>query len=155
MALTSRRPYLIRAMYEWISDNELTPHIIVDATMPGVHAPNSAISDGKVVLNVSMRATRHIELGNESIEFEARFGGVAQTVSVPCEAVLAIYARETNEGLAFASEGDLDEDDGEAIENSPPILSAVDTSTAIDGDDNDEPPSNDPPPKRGHLKVVK
>lgn len=120
MKLSSRRPYLIRAMYEWLADNELTPHIIIDSFAPGVKAPpQEANQDGRLVLNISMRAVRDLDLGNQRISFNARFAGVAQHIVVPVAAVLAIYARENNEGLAFPEGGDLaideqdaDDDDG-------------------------------------------
>lgn len=103
----SRRPYLLRAMHEWISDSGHTPHVIVDALRPGVEVPSAYIKDGKIVLNLSMTATQRLQLKNEWIEFDARFAGVVHHVHVPMQAVLGIYARETGEGMIFSeSEND-------------------------------------------------
>ncbi len=156
--MTSHRPYLLRALYEWIADNGMTPHLLVDAAKPGVQVPASAVSDGQVVLNIADRAVAGLDMGNEAISFTARFGGVGHRVSVPVSAVLAMYARETGQGMALPEDmpgagahavddevtfdgGDnLDADDAGAHER-----------TGASGDGDDTPPS----PKRGHLRVVK
>jgi stringent starvation protein B len=101
---TKQRPYLLRAMHEWMADNNLTPHIVVDANAEGLRAPAGHETDGKLVLNVSYTATRGLSLGNELVCFEARFNGVPKQVSVPIEAVLGIYARETGQGMVFSNE---------------------------------------------------
>jgi stringent starvation protein B len=98
----SRRPYLLRAMHEWISDSGHTPHVIVDALRAGVEVPSAYIKDGKIVLNLSMTATQRLQLKNDGIEFDARFAGVAHHVRVPMTAVLGVYARETGEGMIFS-----------------------------------------------------
>jgi stringent starvation protein B len=98
----SRRPYLLRAMHEWMGDAGFTPHIIVDAGRSGVEVPNAYIKDGKIVLNLSMTATQRLALKNDGIEFDARFAGVAHHVRVPMAAVLGVYARETGEGMIFS-----------------------------------------------------
>ena len=98
----SRRPYLLRAMHEWISDSGNTPHVIVDALHAGVEVPAAYIKDGKIVLNLSMTATQRLQLKNDGIEFDARFAGVAHHVRVPMAAVLGVYARETGEGMIFS-----------------------------------------------------
>src|SRR6478752_3464199 len=100
-SMTSHRPYLLRALYEWIADNDMTPHLLVDAGQPGVQVPPHTIRDGKVVLNIAARAVSTLELGNDAVRFTARFGGVSHPVSVPVSAVLAIYARETGQGMAL------------------------------------------------------
>jgi stringent starvation protein B len=97
----SRRPYLLRAMHEWMGDAGFTPHLIVDATRGGVDVPAAYVKDGKIVLNVSLSATQHLLIGNELVEFDARFAGVVHRVRVPVSAVLGIYARETGEGMVF------------------------------------------------------
>ena len=138
--MTSHRPYLLRALYEWIADNDMTPHLLVDAGQPGVQVPPHTIRDGKVVLNIAARAVSTLELGNEAVRFTARFGGVSHPVSVPVSAVLAIYARETGQGMALPE----------------------DTTPGDAGDEPPMPPS-DPgggdepePPRRGaHLRIVK
>jgi stringent starvation protein B len=100
-ATLSRRPYLLRAMHEWMADNGYTPHVIVDARREGVNVPTAYIKDDRIVLNVSVSATQHLQLRNEQVEFDARFGGVVHHVVVPLAAVLGIYARETGEGMVF------------------------------------------------------
>ena len=107
--MTSTRPYLIRALYEWIEDNGLTPHILVNAELSGVEVPKQHVRDGQIVLNINSIAVRDLRLGNEWIEFNARFGGVARTVRIPIAAVLAIYARENGHGMAFGEEMGGDE----------------------------------------------
>ena len=102
--MTKKRPYLLRAMHEWILDNDMTPHIVVDAAHKGLIAPAGHAVDGKLVLNVSPSATRGLVLGNEIVAFEARFSGVSQRVEVPLDAVLGIYARENGHGMIFSEE---------------------------------------------------
>lgn len=102
--MTSNRPYLLRALYEWIIDNGMTPQVLVDASHPGVEAPMESVQKDKLVLNVGPQAVTGLELGKEWILFNARFGGVARQVTVPVEAVLAIYARENGQGMMFAEE---------------------------------------------------
>lgn len=91
-------------MYEWISDNEQTPHIVVDAGVDGVRVPREHVKDGKIVLNLSYSAINNLVIGNELVEFGARFGGAPFEVEVPVPAVLGIYARETGQGMIFGSE---------------------------------------------------
>jgi stringent starvation protein B len=105
-AMTSNRPYLIRAMHEWIGDNGMTPYLLVDAGFPGVVVPKQAIKDGRVVLNVAPRAVAQLELGNQFIRFMARFSGVSQSVELPIAAVQAIYAQETGQGMMLPKENE-------------------------------------------------
>ena len=98
----SRRPYLLRAMHEWISDSGYTPHVIVDALRTGVEVPAAYVKDGKIVLNLSTTATQRLQLGNDAIDFDARFAGIVHHVHVPITAVLGVYARETGEGMVFS-----------------------------------------------------
>ena len=99
--MTSSRPYLLRAVYEWIADNDLTPQIVVDAQRDRVRVPTSYVREGKIVLNISPTAVRGLSLGNEWVEFSARFGGGSFDVVVPVQAVLAIMARENGMGMSF------------------------------------------------------
>jgi stringent starvation protein B len=99
-----KRPYLLRAMHEWVSDSQHTPHVIIDAERPGVVVPRPFVKDGKIVLNLSHTATQNLSLGNEWIEFGARFAGVVHFIRVPIAAVLGIYARETGEGMVFSDQ---------------------------------------------------
>jgi stringent starvation protein B len=132
-----RRPYLLRAMHEWISDSQCTPHLVVDAGFAGVEVPRQYVQDGKIVLNVSWSATAQLQLGNDEVSFSGRFGGASMHVRVPLEAVLAIYARETGQGMIFADE----------------------TEPPPEGPQGPETPPDEPQPKpsagRAKLKVVK
>ena len=101
-----KRPYLLRAMHQWIAECGNTPHVIVDAGRQGAEVPRAYVKDGKIVLNLSEGATQRLRLGNEEVEFDARFAGVIHHVRFPMSAVLGIYARETGEGMVF-SEQDL------------------------------------------------
>jgi len=101
-----KRPFLLRAMHEWITQCGHTPHVIVDATREGIEVPRAYVKEGKIVLNLSEGATQRLRLGNDEIEFDARFAGVIHHVRFPVSAVLGVYARETGEGMVF-SEQDL------------------------------------------------
>ncbi len=134
--MKARRPYLLRALHEWISDSGDTPHIVVDASDESVSVPKHYVKDGKIVLNVSHSATQFLKLGNDAVTFDARFGGVSFSVRVPIKCVLGIYSRETGQGMIFP-EGDADPD--------------PDTTPAPSGPD----PKKKPDVKRAKLKVVK
>ena len=125
--MTSNRPYLLRALYQWITDNGLTPHILVDAEVDGVDVPDHTIQKGKVVLNIASGATEQLLLDNEIIDFRARFSGKPHQIVVPMGAVIAIYARENGQGMMFAQD-----------DSQPP---------PVDG--------SDQPPAKSHLSVVK
>lgn len=99
-----KRPYLLRAMHQWITDCGNTPHVIVDADRAGTEIPKAYVKEGKIVLNLSFTATQRLKLGNEDIEFDARFAGVVHHVSFPVAAVMGIYARETGEGMVFSDQ---------------------------------------------------
>jgi stringent starvation protein B len=100
----SRRPYLLRAMHEWMTDNGQTPHLVVDATVAGVVVPREYVRDGKIVLNASYSATAGLMIKNDGVGFSARFGGAPFEVSLPVHAVLGIYARETGQGMIFSED---------------------------------------------------
>lgn len=104
--LTSRRPYLVRAIYEWIADNDLTPYLLVDAAADGVAVPQHAVQNNRIVLNISVQAVDKLQLANSEISFDARFAGRVEQIHVPIQAVLAIYARENGVGLAFSPDSD-------------------------------------------------
>lgn len=106
--MTPKRPYLLRALYEWISDNNLTPHLVVDATIVGTVVPQDFVSDGQIVLNISSTAAQGLQLADDEVCFNARFGGKPMQVIVPMTAVLAIYARENGAGTMFEAEPELD-----------------------------------------------
>lgn len=159
--MTPRRPYLLRAFYDWLVDNDLTPHLVVDATLPGVQVPMEFVSDGQIILNVAPRAVGNLELGNEAVSFNARFSGRPHSVIVPMYAVLAVYARENGAGTMFEPEpsyesdmpvfDDIEDMIDEASEPSSPFAVVSETETAGDEPD-DEPPR---PRGRPSLRVVK
>ena len=130
--MTSNRPYLLRALYSWITDNNMTPHVLVDAEVTGVEVPLQAIQKGKVILNIDQAAVHELELGNEWLTFSARFSGKRHSVTVPVDAILAIYSKENGQGMMFAQEDESD----------PPT-------------DPDDDGSGLKPIRRPHLKVVK
>lgn len=127
--MTPLKPYLIRSIYEWIVDNDLTPHLLVDATHPAALVPEAFVEDGKIVLNVRPAAIQNLHLGDEDIEFNARFSGRPLHIIAPVAAVLAIYAKENGRGMVFDSH---DEDS-----------------------DDTQPPTKKPPAKRPQLRIVK
>jgi stringent starvation protein B len=131
--LSSRRPYLLRAMHEWMTDNGQTPHLVVDAGVDGVAVPRQYVRDGKIVLNASYAATSGLLIKNDQVSFSARFGGAPFEIRLPVHAILGIYARETGQGMIFS-------DDDPAPE--PPVS----TPPAKAGGDE---------PRRPRLKVVK
>lgn len=114
--MTSNRPYLMRAINEWLLDNQLTPHLLVNADVQGVEVPDNFIQDGKIVLNIGPHAVEGLRISNEEVTFLARFSGVSQLISFPVSAVLAIYARENGRGMMFNE----DEDDGPEPDDSGP-----------------------------------
>ncbi|CFQ43920.1 MULTISPECIES: ClpXP protease specificity-enhancing factor [Yersinia] len=166
--MSPRRPYLLRAFYEWLIDNQLTPHLVVDVTRPGVSVPMEFARDGQIVLNVAPRAVGNLELGNDGVSFNARFGGVPRQVIVPMAAIVAIYARENGSGTMFEPEEAYDSDaegNFEGIEeeegNNAPAdnLMLVTDETPSSQDDNGSPDDEPPqPPRSGGrpaLRVVK
>ncbi len=103
-ARPSRRPYMLRAMHQWMTDSGLTPHVIVNVQVQGVEVPQAYIKDGKIVLNLSYTATQRLDMANDWVEFDARFSGVIHRVRFPVSAVLGVYARETGEGMVFSND---------------------------------------------------
>jgi stringent starvation protein B len=99
--MTSNRPYLIRALYEWIIDNGMTPHLLVDAGHASAEVPTEYVEDGRIVLNVSPTAVNSLAMMNDEVSFSARFGGVARDIRMHPDAVLGIYARENGKGMLF------------------------------------------------------
>lgn len=138
--MNSTRPYLIRAFYDWIIDNDCTPYLVVNAGLPGVQVPNQHVDKGQIVLNVSVTAVQALMLENSSISFTARFSGVAYDIFIPINAVMAIYAKENGRGMIFS-----DEEDG--LPPEPPSDGGGDTSSSK-GKGSGKKGS-------GHLKVVK
>jgi len=139
--LSPRRPYLLRAMHEWMTDNGQTPHLVVDAALDGVVVPRQYVRDGKIVLNASYTATAGLQIKNDLVSFSARFGGTPFEVQLPVSAVLGIYARETGQGMIFAEDDDTPEPPGPGPQPAPPAGSP---SRPAGGE-----------PRRARLTVVK
>lgn len=143
--MTSNRPYLLRAIYDWITDNDLTPYVLVDAKFAGVRVPPQVVKDGQVVLNLAMRAVANLDLGNDWISFQARFSGVSQSIQIPVRAVLALYAQENGQGMMFPAEE-------EGADKSPADPTAEEGGPGPGGDDT----GGDKPKRSGsHLRIVK
>ena len=146
---TSTRPYLIRALYEWCTDNGLTPYVAVHVD-DSVQVPREYVKDGEIVLNISFDATSALQLGNEFIEFKARFGGKPREILVPVGRVIAIYARENGHGMAFEVGASAFADDDAGSEAAP-------AATSADASPSEGAEAEPTPPKggRSHLKLVK
>ncbi|MEC8376902.1 MAG: ClpXP protease specificity-enhancing factor [Pseudomonadota bacterium] len=153
-SMTSNQPYLLRAFYEWIVDNDLTPYIVVDATNELVEVPQEFVKDGQIVLNVSPSACVNFSLDIDGVSFQARFGGQPRRLSMPCEAVMAIYARENGAGTVFATEEDVARAQESRAEESDVQVSGPTSLEDADTLDTDDAPV---PPKKGKptLKVIK
>ena len=124
--MTSNRPYLIRALYEWIVENEMTPHLLVDADHQHVHVPEEYVEGGRIVLNVGPTAVQGLAITNDEIHFSARFGGSAQHIHIPPSAVLGVYARETGKGMLFDAEtGGGGPDEPSPVDSKKPVLKIV------------------------------
>ncbi len=150
---SSTRPYLIRALYEWCTDNGFTPHVVV-AVDDSVQVPREYVKDGEIVLNVGLDATSSLKLGNDFIEFKARFGGTAREIMVPMDQVMAIYARENGQGMAFPRGAPKGVQAEPAMK--PPLLSRVEAARRSDASDGTpEPPRPTTPSRRPALKRVK
>lgn len=122
MSMSSSRPYLIRALYEWILDNDCTPYVLINADYPGATVPEGFVEGGQIVLNLSPTAIRNLDMDNERICFDGRFGGVPQQVWLPGGSVMAIYARENGQGMVFDIEPNTPPPPAEAdgpVEGSP------------------------------------
>ncbi|MBB70976.1 MAG: ClpXP protease specificity-enhancing factor [Legionellales bacterium] len=132
--MISTRPYLLRAFYDWIVDNNFTPYIVIDAEALGEQIPDEYIEDGRIVLNVSPSATHNLQLGNDVVEFSASFSGKVCFISAKLPAILAIYAKENGRGMVFGE----DEEDGDN--------GGGDTPPSSNGDDKAKKPT---------LRVVK
>ena len=128
--MTPSRPYIMRALYEWIVDNDCTPYVLVDATVAEVNVPQQFVKDGQIVLNISPGAVMDLNIGNDAMTFNGRFGGVATDIHVPIGAVVGIYARENGQGMVFEPEESA-------------------------GPPDDSPPDPIKPESRPSLKIVK
>ncbi|CAJ0993378.1 ClpXP protease specificity-enhancing factor [Pantoea sp. Nvir] len=156
--ISARRPYMLRAFYDWLIDNQLTPHLVVDVNVPDVQVPLEYVRDGQIVLNIAPRAVGNLELGNEKVRFSARFGGIPLQVSVPMAAILAIYARENGAGTIFESEPIYGLGVQDTKDRPRTIMSVIDGDRLDNatGEQNNSP-DDDPPPRgtRPYLRIIK
>lgn len=120
MSMSSTRPYLVRAFYDWIIDNNLTPYVVLRADMPGVKVPKQYIENDKIVLNISPYATDQLKIGNQRLHFQASFSGVVMEISAPVAAVVAIYANENGRGMVFSEEDDVMDEGDDSSPDDPP-----------------------------------
>jgi stringent starvation protein B len=158
MPEVSTKPYLLRAIYEWCTDNGYTPHIavVVDSS---TRVPMQFVKNGEIVLNISFEATSGLKMENDNIHFSARFGGVSRDILIPVENVIAIYARENGQGMAFEAPAPATADGVQQApeqESSAPVLSSVPVSEpekkpAESSDKGDDDPE---PPKKGGRPVL-
>ena len=140
MAMTSSRPYMVRALYEWIIDNDLTPHIVVNAQAEGTLVPQQYLNkDDQIVLNIAPRAVAQLKMDNDAITFNARFGGIPTDIYVPSEAVMGIYAKESGQGMMFETD----------------ILPDPDPDGSSKPPKSEHPPSDNSGDKRPSLRIVK
>ena len=141
--MTPNRPYLLRAFYDWIVDNDCTPHLVVNAEYPAVQVPVQFVQDGQIVLNISPSAVTQFDMDNQQLSFNARFSGQPMQVYVPMGAVLAIYARENGEGTVFTQETFPEYDEEQQVETETVTEAAEENSKESEK-------------KKGvHLRVIK
>ena len=146
----SQRPYLLRAMLDWIVDNGWTPHLIVDARSESVRVPRQFVTEGFIRLNISASATQSFRIDADAVEFQARFGGVSHFIHVPLDQVLAIVARENGKGLAFTTDQSTESAGDTALQPSIEVV-----REGNDAQPPEPPTSPDRPRQRPSLKVVK
>jgi stringent starvation protein B len=148
MVMTTTRPYLIRAFYEWIVDNACTPYIVINAEIPTVLVPEEYVKEGQIVMNISIRAVQNLILGNDAIEFQARFAGKIRRIYAPISSILAIYAKENGRGMIFSEEGS---------EQHPPHTpdSLIPPSSPAEKDEQMSQGKGKPKGKPPHLTIVK
>lgn len=151
----AKRPYLLRAYYDWFLDNDLTPYLVVDAFYPNTVVPDDFVKDGQIVLNISPSACGNLQLGNDKIVFNARFKGLPRDISVPLGAAIAIYARENGDGVMFepevAYEQELEQSLGDLVEQPSSFSEVVDKPKEV------TQAKSKPKEKRSasHLKIIK
>lgn len=143
MTMTSSRPYLIRALYEWIVENDCTPYILVNAYDDGVEVPQEHVKDGQIILNISPIAIQDLNIGNEFVDFEGRFAGIPKRVIVPMHAVMGIYAKENGQGMIFEPETPIPEPPPTGSDQ-PPV-----------GESGQEKPAEKKGGKKPPLRLVK
>jgi len=130
--MTSSRPYLLRAIYDWLVDNELTAYLLVDAQAQDVMVPTEHVQDGKIILNISPSAVQELSLENDSVSFSTRFSGQAMHIYIPMPAVMALYSKENGKGMMFPEEEDSEASDSDENLSQNPELEKSETQPATD-----------------------
>ncbi len=145
MKMTSSKPYLIRALYEWIVDNSLTPYLLVNARADDVLVPQQYVNkEGQIVLNIAPRAIMGLDMDDDTVQFNARFGGIPTDIYVPCYSVLGIYARENGQGMMFEPESPPEPPAPKPTKAGPKVVSDISSAS-----------SKASPDKKPSLRVVK
>jgi len=129
MSMSSSRPYLVRALYEWILENECTPYVLVNAFQNGVEVPQEYVKDGQIILNISPSAVQNLLVHDHALEFDGRFAGIPKRVLVPIEAVMGIYAKENGQGMVFDADSSLPQPPKPTGTDAPPAGSRTDQQT--------------------------
>lgn len=155
VTMTSNKPYLVKAFYNWISDNDLTPYIVVDVSVYGVLVPMSYVNDGQITLNISSSALGTISMGNDMIEFSARFGGKLEHICVPYGAIAAIYAKENGAGTSLPIEHTDDVEKANTPVNKLVSVSAIKQSTENDNQSSKSQIITKKAKGKPSLKVIK
>lgn len=153
--MISNRPYLIRAMFDWIIDNQWTPHIQVDANYPGVKVPTEHVQDGMIVLNMHPQAVRNLDMANDWFSFKARFQGIEREIGFFPEAVLAVFARENGQGMPFPPEPYPEEGDDQPMNVPKPVESAMDKLDTDGSEHKKQASTSSKSKKKSHLSIVK
>jgi stringent starvation protein B len=153
--MKEQRPYLLRALYDWIVDSDTTPYLLVTVDSPEVKVPAEFVSDGRIVLNVSPRAVRSLSLGNDRVEFDGRFSGRQFWVSVPVSSIAAIYARETGQGMAFEASPDAAQSGLKLADSEEADAQRRSGSGSDSGGWSNQANRSDAKPSGTHLKIIK
>jgi len=157
MKMSSNKPYLVGAFYDWISDNDLTPYIVVDVSVYGVLVPMAYVNDGQIVLNIASSAVGSIALGADAIEFSARFGGKLEHMTVPYGAIAAIYAKENGAGTSLPIEHPSDDDISakEDLSTEPKPKPSLSSVSSVDKPTEPKKLSKGKAKGKASLKVIK
>ncbi len=153
--MTSNKPYIIGAFYDWISDNELTPYIVVDVNVYGVEVPMSYVNDGQIVLNIAASAVGSIVMGETAIEFSARFGGKLEHLVAPYGAIVAIYAKENGAGTSLPVEYPPEDEQAPQSDKKSPLGVVKGESKQNPASESGDTQSDKPTKGRPSLKVIK
>ncbi len=150
--MTSSKPYLLRALWQWLVDNDLTPYLQVSAKLPSVDVPMEFVNDGQIILNTAPMAVKDLDIANCSVTFSARFSGKPRNIYVPINSVMAIYAKENGRGMVFDLESEIDDAKEDSVDRKLKPIAMVEKKTTS-SDDKLKKPSKDS--RKPSLKIVK